>query len=151
MPSLDLESILKPSLRDNKALTVATKGYLQKYPVIILLFAVSWCPHCRTFTPELAKYIKKHAGVGVVLIPSEDDVDSFETYQRTMPWPTVEFEHGQKISPKLMKMFHLSGFPSAVAVTADGEMITDKVRELVIRDEPIVVIGEEEEEEEEDE
>lgn len=138
MKSIDIEDLVQSRLHSNQG-SVSTKAYLASHPKIILLFSVSWCGHSKRFTPELAKYVKQHPSVGVIMIPSEDKESEFESYFENMPWPAVDFTHSKTISPKLMSYFGLRGFPSAVLVDSEsGAILDDNVREKVASNESMI-------------
>jgi len=60
-----------------------------------LYFSAHWCPPCRGFTPELAKFYKKHhesKNFEVVFISSDRDEQAFKEYYESMPWLCLDFK-----------------------------------------------------------
>ena len=73
--------------------------YLQ---VLGLYFSAHWCPPCRGFTPELAKwYTKLTDGTlkdkfDIVFISSDRDQNQFDEYFAEMPWKCLPYEERDK-------------------------------------------------------
>jgi thiol-disulfide isomerase/thioredoxin len=132
MTKLQLEDILQSSLKMQQGL-VKTASFLTNHDKNILAFMTSWCPHCRNFSPKLTKYIQQNPHIGVVVIPAETNQHAFAEYFKTMPlFATIDdWEHAQTISPKLMKLLDLDGFPSMRLIDRDGTVLSHDVRRAV--------------------
>ena len=87
----------------------------QKYTLLIILvfsltyyfsglyFSAHWCPPCRSFTPQLAKFYtdfkKEHpSDFEIVFISCDNDEDSFKSYFKEMPWLSLPFDSPFKVS-----------------------------------------------------
>ena len=66
--------------------------------VLGLYFSAHWCPPCRGFTPQLAKwYTELKSGAladkfDIVFISSDRDEDSFDEYFDSMPWLALPYQ-----------------------------------------------------------
>lgn len=128
-----LDFMFGPELEYADGTKVKTAEYVNSAPGVIVACFVSWCHHCRKFSPQFKEYMGQRPGKYVViLIPSEDNERQFREYQKTMPWPAVSFEHGYStVSPRLMQHLEFPGFPSAAAYDSEGKMLTRDVTDLV--------------------
>ena len=66
--------------------------------VVGIYFSAHWCPPCRGFTPELAKfYNEHHAGKNfeIIFVSSDQTEDQFKTYYSEMPWLALSFANRQ--------------------------------------------------------
>jgi len=66
-----------------------------------LYFSAHWCPPCRGFTPELAKFyeqMKKKVGdkLEIVFISSDRGEDEWKSYFAEMPWLALPFSARDK-------------------------------------------------------
>ena len=73
--------------------------------VIGLYFSAHWCPPCRTFTPQLAKWyntFKVTANADkfeIVFVSSDRDEEGFDEYYGEMPWLALPFgDRDRKVS-----------------------------------------------------
>ena len=111
------------------------------YPQVLgLYFSAHWCPPCRGFTPELAKwYTKLTDGTlkdkfDIVFISSDRDQKQFDEYFAEMPWKCLPYEERDK-KAKLAKMFKITGIPSLVFLDGNsGKTITTDGRAIVTED-----------------
>jgi nucleoredoxin len=97
---------------------------------VLLYFSAHWCPPCRGFTPELAKYYKQHAenkNFEIVFVSSDRDQASFDEYFAEMPWKALPFDMRDKKN-ELSKKCKVNGIPSLCVFSPDGELITVKGR-----------------------
>ena len=80
--------------------------------VLGLYFSAHWCPPCRGFTPQLAKwYTELKSGAladkfDIVFISSDRDEDSFDEYFDSMPWLALPY---QERDLKVIKRFLIIG------------------------------------------
>ena len=66
--------------------------------IVGLYFSAHWCPPCRAFTPQLAKWYRdfKKGENGskfeIVFVSSDRDEKSFKEYYSEMPWLALPYE-----------------------------------------------------------
>jgi len=104
--------------------------------VFAFYFSAHWCPPCRGFTPQLAKWYKddlKSKGLEVVFVSSDKDEAQFKDYFKEMPWLALDFED-RKRKAQLSGMFGVRGIPALVIVDKDGSVITTEGRGAVSSD-----------------
>jgi len=65
-----------------------------------LYFSAHWCPPCRAFTPELAKFYKKMTDkLEIVFVSSDEDEAQWAEYFAEMPWLALPFvDRDRKVS-----------------------------------------------------
>jgi Thiol-disulfide isomerase and thioredoxins len=96
---------------------------LDKAPVVAYLFAASWCPNCRKFTPYLAqlykRWNKKEKQIEIVWIPDAIDEKSYNEYLQEMPWLALPYK--DKRIPDIQKKYKLFAVPYLVIVSKEDE------------------------------
>ena len=104
---------------------------------VLFYFSAHWCGPCRQFTPQLAEAYKTGVfaskNVEVVFVSADQDQSGFDGYFAEQPWLAVPFtdEAGRE---GLETKFGVSGYPSLVAVAADGTIMSKKARAFFGRD-----------------
>jgi len=101
-----------------------------------LYFSAHWCPPCKGFTPQLAKWYNeslKAKGLEVVFVSSDRDDAAFQEYFKEMPWLALSFSD-RKRKEQLSSIFGVEGIPSLVIVGPDGVTITKDGRAAVSGD-----------------
>lgn len=77
-----------------------------------LYFSAHWCPPCRGFTPELAKFYTKHKeakNLEIVFLSSDRDEDSFKEYYASMPWLCLDYSNREaKVISSFPKLLIIS-------------------------------------------
>ncbi|KAL5477184.1 hypothetical protein EMCRGX_G023938 [Ephydatia muelleri] len=123
--------------KDNNIVSV--DSLLPSGGVLGLYFSAHWCPPCRAFTPELAEWYNNiklgpnGSKFEIVFVSCDSDEDSFSEYFAEMPWHALPFSDRETES-KLSKEFNISGIPTLVFLDADGTLITDDGRSIVMDD-----------------
>ena len=116
---------------------VSTSDALSGKKAVALYFSAHWCPPCRGFTPQLAKWYTnnlKAAGLEVVFVSSDKGPSEFDSYFKEQPWLALPFDD-RALKAKLSKKFKVNGIPSLVILDgATGETITTDGREAVSED-----------------
>jgi len=132
--------------------------------VVGLYFSAHWCPPCRQFTPRLAETyarvcqergrrdsaaagacagagsVERTVGGGsgvvggfeVVFVSRDRDQASFDHYLAEMPWLSLPF--GDTVVEELVDTFEVSGIPTLVLVSAEGELLNMNGRGAVEKD-----------------
>lgn len=102
-----------------KTMSVATLK--SDFDYTMCYFSAHWCPPCRGFTPEFAKWYsnnvaKMPAGktFETVFFSSDRDEKSFNEYYAEMPWKAVP--HGDKRVKELKGLFDVDGIPFVAVV-----------------------------------
>merc|ERR1712060_676800 len=102
-----------------------------------LYFSAHWCPPCRGFTPQLAKWYTedlKKKGLEIVFISSDRDEAAFQEYAAEQPWLALDFGD-RKRKEQLSNIFKVRGIPSLTIIDKDGSIITGEGR-VAISDDP---------------
>lgn len=120
---------------------VKTVDVLKDKKAVGIYFSAHWCPPCRMFTPELAKWYSaedglKSKGMEIVFVSSDQGQEAFDEYVAEQPWYALPYtDEGKKLKAKLSKKFKVQGIPSFVILDgATGELITLDGREAVSND-----------------
>lgn len=130
-----LEYLLGPTLKGKGGTDVATSSLNAAY--VGIYFSAHWCPPCRGFTPELAKFYNANAkakDLEIVFASSDKDQAAFDEYFAEMPWLALPYGD-RALKDKLSKKYGVSGIPTLVIVDAKtGELVTKKARGNVSKD-----------------
>ncbi|KAI4316985.1 hypothetical protein L6164_024902 [Bauhinia variegata] len=119
---------------------------LQQVPVTSLMgktiglyFSAQWCVPCVKFTPKLISIyhkIKQMLATNgndeefeIVLVSSDRDQASFDSYFSSMPWLALPF--GDPEIKNLVRHFDVQGIPCLVILGPDGKTITRHGRNLI--------------------
>ncbi|KAJ1376938.1 Thioredoxin-like fold [Sesbania bispinosa] len=103
-----------------------------------LYFSAGWCVPCMKFTPKLISIYQKikhelaekgEEDFEIVLISSDRDQASFDSYYSTMPWLALPF--GDPEIKNLARHFDVQGIPCLVIVGPNGKTITAHGRNLI--------------------
>lgn len=105
---------------------------------VLIYFSAHWCPPCRGFTPQLAKFYTSFQATTkipfeIVFVSSDRDEAAFKEYFGEMPWTALPFaERDRKAA--LSGKFKVQGIPTLVVLDPTGKLITDKARNNVAAD-----------------
>ncbi|XP_027345973.1 probable nucleoredoxin 1 [Abrus precatorius] len=130
-----LRSVLVSASRD---FVISSDG--NKIPVaelegktVGLYFYLSSHRSCIDFTPQLVEVCNKLKAKGenfeIVLIPLDDDENSFKEGLKSMPWLSLPFK--DKTCEKLIRYFELSTLPTLVIIGPDGKTLHSNVAEAI--------------------
>ncbi|CAF4352117.1 unnamed protein product, partial [Rotaria sordida] len=105
-----------------------------KGKVIGLYFSAHWCPPCRSFTPILIDFYKKHSedkNFEIIFISSDNDEESFSDYYKDMPWWKLDYKERDKRN-ELASSFKISGISNLILLDGDSsEIICNNAREQI--------------------
>ena len=121
-------------LIDNQGKEYETATELEgKY--VLIYFSAHWCPPCRQFTPMLVKTYQtlknKNIPFEIVFNSWDKSQDQFRDYFSSMPWKAIPTFNYKK---NLDKQFKVSGIPTLVVLDKDGNTVTVKGRNGVMKD-----------------
>jgi thiol-disulfide isomerase/thioredoxin len=114
----------------------ASAGILAGKRYLGLYYSAHWCPPCRAFTPQLAKWYTKHAdklGLQIVFVSSDRDVAGFDEYRRQMPWPALPFSE-RRLKDQLSSRHGVRGIPALIVLDQQGAVVTTDGRAGVASD-----------------
>ncbi|TKY58651.1 nucleoredoxin 1 [Spatholobus suberectus] len=98
-----------------------------------LYFSMNSYGLCSDFTPQLVEVYEKLKAKGenfeVVLIPLDEDEESFKDGLESVPWLSLPFK--DKICAKLARYFELSTLPTLVIIGSDGKTLHPNVAEAI--------------------
>lgn len=82
-----------------------------------LYFSAHWCPPCRFFTPELAKFytdftVRRPGELEIVFVSFDRDEKSYKEYFDEMPWYSLPFD--TPLKRQLGEDFEVEGIPTLV-------------------------------------
>eukprot|EP00931_Biecheleriopsis_adriatica_P065442 TRINITY_DN3996_c0_g1_i1.p1 TRINITY_DN3996_c0_g1~~TRINITY_DN3996_c0_g1_i1.p1 ORF type:complete len:462 (+),score=127.59 TRINITY_DN3996_c0_g1_i1:59-1387(+) len=102
-----------------------------------LYFSAHWCPPCRAFTPQLAKWyagIKKDVGdkFEIIFCSGDRDEEGMKSYYKEQcdaggDWLCLPFASKDNLD----SLFEISGIPTFLIVSPDGKVINKSGRGLV--------------------
>jgi len=104
--------------------------------VLALYFSGHWCPPCRGFTPQLAKWYTdglKDKGLEVIFVSSDKSEDEFKEYFGEQPWLALDYSD-RKLKEQLSSAFGVSGIPSVVILDKDRSVINKEGRDAISGD-----------------
>lgn len=121
---------------DGKATTCGLNEQLNgKY--VMIYFSAHWCPPCKQFTPIFAEWYKKmtqkRQDIECVFVSSDKSQGEFDGYYDSHPWCALPFDNRQAKND-LSAKYEIRGIPSLVVVGPDGQVITKKARDMVMKD-----------------
>nr|GMD60011.1 probable nucleoredoxin 1 [Ipomoea batatas] len=98
-----------------------------------LYFSVATYGGCSNFTPKLREVYQelkeKNANFEIVMIPLDDDEESFKKAFESLPWFSVPL--GDRSCEKLVRYFELSSLPTLVIIGPNGKTLQSNVAEAV--------------------
>lgn len=134
--TIDLDAYKK--LLGDKLVTkngeVNTVDHLKGKTHVLVYFSAHWCPPCRGFTPQFAKwykeFIKSEKGkkAEVIFQSWDSDESAYKSYFKEMPWVSLPYK---KVK---FESWGVSGIPTVVVLGPDGKIITKKGRMGVSQD-----------------
>ncbi|CAN6676133.1 unnamed protein product [Malus baccata var. baccata] len=101
--------------------------------IVGLYFSLFSSGACVEFTPKLVEAHEKLKANGenfeIVLVPLDDDEESFKQYFEKMPWFSLPI--GDKSVKKLARYFEPSTLPTVVIIGADGKTLSENVADAI--------------------
>ncbi|CAH1801246.1 unnamed protein product [Owenia fusiformis] len=111
-------------------------GEALKGKIVAVYFSAHWCPPCKAFTPNLAKFYNKMKEQGkqfeIIFASSDRSQESFDEYFGTMPWLALPWNDPRK--NQLTQTYSVEGIPCLVFLNENGETITKNGRGAVMGD-----------------
>uniref|UniRef100_A0A7S4R3S8 Thioredoxin domain-containing protein n=1 Tax=Alexandrium monilatum TaxID=311494 RepID=A0A7S4R3S8_9DINO len=115
---------------------IPTTEALSGASAVALYFSASWCPPCRGFTPQFTTAYNealKAKGMRCVLVSSDHDEESFDTYFGKMPWLALPYEQRAR-KEALSAHFQVRTIPTLALVDPSARLLTTEARDAVVRD-----------------
>jgi nucleoredoxin len=105
---------------------------------VLFYFSAHWCPPCKSFTPQLAKFYSSHAeskSFEIVFVSSDSSEDEFASYFADMPWTSVKWGSMRSLKSCLEVAYGaVPGIPTLIAVDlASMRLLTRSARSFVAR------------------
>ena len=102
---------------------------------VFYYFSAHWCPPCRAFTPQLVKAYEtfKAKNCEIVFVSADKNQAAFDEYFGEQPWLAIPFDD-EDAREAIGSKFEVGGYPTLVAVAADGTVISKKARGLFSED-----------------
>lgn len=101
--------------------------------IVGIYFSLSSYKSCTDFNSKLLEFYDKLRAKGesfeVVLVPLDDDEESFNQSFKTMPWFSLPVK--DKTCEKLVRYFELDTLPTLVIIGSDGKTLHSNVAETV--------------------
>eukprot|EP00736_Rhodelphis_marinus_P010949 Rmarinus@m.17245 len=120
-----LSELIKGKYRRGKEEEVTEDAFKGKY--LCFYFSAHWCPPCKMFTPELARFYNRRKGdkndIEIVFVSSDKSEDQFEEYYASMPWLALPFKDERTMA--LSERFAVGGIPSLVILDENLKVMTD--------------------------
>jgi len=93
----------------------------------LIYYSASWCPPCRSFTPELVRFhrrVSRDGNVQFVLAPSDKSKEDALSYlsDYRMPWPSIDYDayrSGKRAVPSNPN----GSIPTMVLADRDGNVL----------------------------
>jgi len=111
--------------------SIDTKSLDGKY--VGIYFSAHWCPPCRGFTPELAKFYnafratEKGKNFEIVFVSSDRDASAFNEYFHEMPWLALPYAE-RSTKGTLSSKYKVEGIPTLVILDSAGKVVTTEGR-----------------------
>lgn len=137
-----IENIIGTEVVSQDGTKVKVASFSGKDKVVGLYFSAHWCPPCRGFTPELAKFytaMKAKGGANgktleIVFISSDRDADAFKEYFGEMPWLGLDYSD-RDLKTKLSETYGVRGIPTFILLDGEtGEIVQKEGRGKVSGD-----------------
>lgn len=118
----------------NSEFNTTLRSELQNSNIIGLYFSGSYCPPCQIFTPILsnvyAQLKQLNKSIEIVLISSDKDEESFNTYFSTMPWLALPYNR-RDLQSLCCSAFNVSTVPQLIFIKNNAEIINTNGRYLI--------------------
>jgi nucleoredoxin len=112
-----------------------TEEVLAGKTAVGIYFSAHWCPPCRGFTPQLAKWYTEGLKdtMEIVFCSSDQDQAQFDGYAAEMPWPSLPY--AKRAEKELLSTaMGVEGIPSFAVINPDGTIVTTDGRAKVTND-----------------
>lgn len=118
-----IESLINGPLLDNEGKEVDKDVLTGK--TLGFYFGAQWCPYCKQFTPDLVRFRNDNKeDFEVVFVSSDYDSSSQFTYMKEYDMEFYTLTLGSDSAVELSQKFEVSGLPTLIIVSSEGDMIT---------------------------
>mmetsp|Transcript_40232 Transcript_40232/g.46875 ORF Transcript_40232/g.46875 Transcript_40232/m.46875 type:complete len:175 (+) Transcript_40232:70-594(+) len=104
---------------------------------VMIYFSAHWCPPCRSFTPQLAAFYRKHSvekNFEIVFASWDQSKAEFEEYFQEHPWLALPYDSSKQIVEQLGSKYQVRSIPTLLVFAPDGTLITREGRSSVVTD-----------------
>ena len=109
----------------NKSGVVTKVSTKLRKSIVAILFSASWCPPCKTFTPQIAQFMHPYASgrkFEVIFLSLDRDERSFSEYfLNHHPWLAIPYSCGTRTT--VPSYFQVQGIPSLIIFDWNGQVI----------------------------
>jgi len=121
---------------------VGADSALADKKLIGFYFSAHWCPPCRLFTPVLAEFYNDLTSNGepfeIVFVSSDQSPEELMTYLKESHGDWLAVQHGTVLAQDLKKRFQITGIPTLIIVSREGDIISKNGRSEVVEKGPQV-------------
>ncbi len=97
--------------------------------IVGIYFSAHWCPPCRAFSPKLVEFRNANSvDFEIVFVSSDKNEEAQFEYMKevNMEWPAVKY--GSDAANSLKKQFGVTGIPTLVILSPNGETLSEDGR-----------------------
>ena len=118
-----IESLINGPLLDNEGKEVGMEVLTGK--TLGFYFGAQWCPYCKQFTPDLVNFRNDNKeDFEVIFVSSDYDSSSQFAYMNEYDMEFYTLTLRSDSANELSQKFEVSGLPTLIVVSNEGEMIT---------------------------
>ncbi|TRY75555.1 hypothetical protein TCAL_05657 [Tigriopus californicus] len=107
---------------------VPSEMALEDKKIILYFFSARWCPPCRAFLPILVDFyselVKEEEPIEIIFVSGDDNQDEMKTYMKEHHGDWLAIQQGTALASDLKKQYKVTGMPSVIVVTKDGQLIS---------------------------
>jgi len=130
-----MDILKRQQLLKKSGVVVDADEALQGKKIICFYFSALWCPPCKAFTPVLAEFytelVKEEEPIEVIFVSGDNSPDELLGYMKDCHGDWLAVQHGARLISDLTDHFNVTGLPTLIVTTQDGQIITNNGRSEV--------------------